>query len=77
IRQVYLYGTSERSFLLGVLVANEQTARDMGINDEAALKAALREAVKKVARDEQLNAYEVPRDFLLEHTPFSVENGLL
>ncbi|MFV9650411.1 carboxylic acid reductase [Pseudomonas citrulli] len=77
IRQAYLYGTSDRSFLLGVLVPNDESVRDMGITDEAALKAALREAVKQVAREEQLNAYEVPRDFLLEHTPFSVENGLL
>jgi fatty acid CoA ligase FadD9 len=77
IRQVYLYGTSERSFLLGVLVPNEETAREMGIADEQALKTALREAIKAVARTEELNAYEVPRDFIVEHEAFTVENGLL
>ena len=37
----------------------------------------MREAIKEVARNEQLNAYEVPRDFIVEREPFSVENGLL
>ena len=30
-----------------------------------------------MARVDSLNAYEVPRDFIVEHEPFSVENGLL
>ncbi|UXJ50237.1 carboxylic acid reductase [Pseudomonas citronellolis] len=77
IRQAYLYGTSERSYLLGVLVPNDETAKELGITDQGGLKAALREAVKEVARAEQLNAYEVPRDFIVEHDPFTVENGLL
>lgn len=78
IRQVYLYGTSERSYLVGVFVPDEATLKEMGIAaDERAIKAALREAIKKVARAEQLNAYEVPRDFIVEHEPFSVENNLL
>lgn len=77
IRQAYLYGTSERSYLLGVLVPNEDTARELKITDERALKAALREAIKEVARDEELNAYEVPREFIVEQEPFTVENGLL
>jgi fatty acid CoA ligase FadD9 len=78
IRQVYLYGTSERSYLVGVLVPNEDTLQGMGIRaNHNAVKAALREAVKEVARNEQLNAYEVPRDFIVEREPFSVDNGLL
>ena len=78
IRQAYLYGTSERSYLVGVLVPNDDTLQEMQIaGDEKVIKAALREAIKEVARKEQLNAYEVPRDFLIEREPFSVENGLL
>jgi fatty acid CoA ligase FadD9 len=78
IRQVYLYGTSERSYLLGVFVPNEETLGQMGIaGNEKAIKTALREAIKDVARAEQLNAYEAPRDFIVEHEPFSTENGLL
>ena len=79
IRQVYLHGTSERSYLVGVVVPNEETLRDMGIarDDSKAIKALLRKAFKEVARVEQLAAFEVPRDFLVEHEPFSVDNGLL
>jgi len=78
IRQVYLYGTSERSYLVGVLVPNEDTLRELGIsNNDKAIKSALREAIKEVARKEQLNAYEVPRDFVVEREAFSVDNGLL
>ena len=78
IRQAYLYGTSERSYLVGVFVPSEAALQQMTIaRDEKAIKAALREAIKEVARNEQLNAYEVPRDFIVEREPFSVENGLL
>ena len=78
IRQAYLYGTSERSYLVGVFVPNESALHDMAIaRDDKAIKAALREAIQEVARNEQLNAYEVPRDFIIEHEAFSVDNGLL
>ncbi|RKT20819.1 fatty acid CoA ligase FadD9 [Paraburkholderia sp. RAU2J] len=78
IRQVYLYGTSERSYLVGVFVPNDEALREMGIaGDETAIKGAIREAIKEVARAEQLAGYEVPRDFIAEREPFSVENGLL
>ena len=78
IRQAYLYGTSERSYLVGVLVPNEEAIKEMGlVDDQQGLKTALRDALKAVARHEQLNAYEVPRDFIVEPVPFSVENGLL
>jgi len=78
IRQVFLYGTSERSYLIGVIVPNEATLKLMDIvGDEKAIKATLREAIKEIARMAELNAYEVPRDFIVEHEPFSAENGLL
>jgi len=78
ICQVYLYGTSERAYLLAVIVPNEAELARLGIaGDDKAIKAALREALQRIAQAEQLNAYEVPRDFLVEHEPFSTENGLL
>ena len=36
-----------------------------------------RESLLQIARDNQLNGYEIPRDFLIETEPFSLENGLL
>jgi len=79
IHQAYLYGTSERSFLVGVFVPNETalSAARIDPKDWKAIKAAVRGAIKDVARTEQLNAYEVPRDFIVENEPFSVANGLL
>ncbi len=76
IRQVYLYGTSERSYLVGVVVPNQETLRTMGVAPEDT-KAVLRDALNAVARAEQLAAFEVPRDFIVECEPFSVANGLL
>jgi fatty acid CoA ligase FadD9 len=67
IRQIYIYGSSERSFLLAVIVPI----------DDAVTKPAISESLVKVARDYQLNGYEIPRDFVLETEPFSLENGLL
>lgn len=78
IRQAYLYGTSERAYLVGVFVPNIETLTELGLSgDDRAVKSALRRAINEVARKETLNGYEVPRDFLLEYEPFSVDNGLL
>src|SRR6202012_5369601 len=69
VRQVYIYGSSERSFLLAVVVPTD----DAAVPD----RSAIAESLAQVARDHQLNGYEIPRDFLLESEPFSLENGLL
>ncbi|MGV3768615.1 MAG: carboxylic acid reductase [Sphingobium phenoxybenzoativorans] len=76
--QVFLYGSSSRSYLLAVIVPNRAVLDDMGIaGDDAAIRAEIRKALQEIARNEKLNAYEVPRDFILEHEPFSTINGLL
>ena len=67
VRQIYVYGSSERSFLLAVVVPI----------DDAVTKTAIAASLLKVARDHQLNGYEIPRDFVLETEPFSLQNGLL
>jgi fatty acid CoA ligase FadD9 len=41
------------------------------------LKAAISESLHDIARDLGLQSYEIPRDFLIETTPFTLENGLL
>jgi fatty acid CoA ligase FadD9 len=78
IRQAYLYGASDRSFLVGVLVPDEAALQHSGLEgDPVAIKQALREAIQRVAQAEKLQSYEVPRDFIVEREPFSAENGLL
>ena len=67
MRQIYVYGNSERSYLLAVVVPI-----DAGLT-----KSAISDSLAQIARDHGLNGYEIPRDFLIETEPFSLENGLL
>ncbi len=76
IRQIYLYGSSERSYLLAVIVPSVELASGKP-KDETAIKSRIRHAIMGIAKTQSLRAYEVPRDFLVELVPFSVENGLL
>jgi fatty acid CoA ligase FadD9 len=75
IRQIYVYGNSERAYLLAVVVPTEAaTARAAGPEE---LRSLLAESLQRVALDAGLNSYEIPRDLLIETEPFSAENGLL
>jgi fatty acid CoA ligase FadD9 len=67
IHQIYIYGNSARSFLLAVIVPTED-----GV--ESSMIAS---SLRHIARENQLNGYEIPRDFLIETEPFSLANGLL
>jgi fatty acid CoA ligase FadD9 len=67
IHQIYIYGNSERSFLLAVIVPTGD-----GVDP-----SMIAESLRQVARDNGLNGYEIPRDFLIEKEPFSLANGLL
>ncbi|OBJ56746.1 carboxylic acid reductase, partial [Mycobacterium sp. 1423905.2] len=71
IRQIFLYGSSEQPFLLAVIVPNSEA---IGDGDPHALIA---ESLQRIAGEAHLNAYEVPRDFLLESERFTRDNGLL
>ncbi|MGV9676664.1 carboxylic acid reductase [Nocardia sp. NPDC003482] len=75
IRQIYVYGSSERAYLLAVIVP---TAEAVAAHpDVDGLKAAIATSLQQVAKDAELNSYEIPREFLLETEPFSMANGLL
>lgn len=76
VRQIFVYGNSERSYLLAVIVPTAE-ARERFADDTAALKAALRESLQQTAKTAELQSYEVPADFLIETEPFSPANGLL
>ena len=67
IHQIYIYGSSERSFLVAVVVPT----------DDGANSATIAGSLRRIARDNRLNGYEIPRDFLIETEPFSLANGLL
>jgi len=79
IKQIYIYGNSHRAYLLAVVVPDRVVAEAMlGQDyDEAELKQYIRDEMRRVAREQQLKSFEVPRDFLIEEEAFSQENGLL
>ncbi|ETZ96606.1 phosphopantetheine attachment site family protein [Mycobacterium kansasii 662] len=41
------------------------------------MKPLIADSLQTVAKEAGLQSYEVPRDFLIETTPFTLENGLL
>lgn len=74
IRQIYVYGNSSQPYLLAVVVPTEEALAD---NDIESLKPKIADSLQKVAKETGLQSYEVPRDFIVETTPFTLENGLL
>ncbi|WP_256714869.1 carboxylic acid reductase, partial [Mycobacterium colombiense] len=74
IRQIYVYGNSAQPYLLAVVVPTEEALAD---NDIESLKPKIADSLQKVAKEAGLQSYEVPRDFIIETTPFTLENGLL
>jgi fatty acid CoA ligase FadD9 len=74
VQQIYVYGNSAHPYLLAVVVPTEEALQRF---DEAQLKPAIADSLQKVAKEARLQSYEVPRDFLIETTPFTLENGLL
>ena len=74
VRQIYVYGNSARSYLLAVVVPTDDVLAQYDI---AELKGVIRESLSDVARAASLQSYEIPRDVLIETTPFTLENGML
>ncbi|BCI52947.1 oxidoreductase [Mycolicibacterium litorale] len=74
VRQIYVYGNSARSYLLAVVVPTEEAIAD---HDAASLKRAISASLQNAAKAAGLQSYELPRDFLVETEPFTLENGLL
>jgi fatty acid CoA ligase FadD9 len=74
VRQIYVYGNSAHPYLLAVVVPTEDALAGFDVD---ALKPAIADSLQNVAKDAGLQSYEVPRDFLVETTPFTAENGLL
>ncbi|WP_102141325.1 carboxylic acid reductase [Mycobacterium hubeiense] len=66
VRQIYIYGNSSRSYLLAVVVPVD-----------GATKSQISESLQEVAKAAGLQSYEIPRDFIIDTTPFTLENGLL
>ena len=74
VRQIFVYGNSARSYLLAVVVPTEDA---LARHDAESLKPLITESLQDVAKAAGLQSYEIPRDFIIETTPFTLENGLL
>lgn len=79
ISQIFLYGSSYRSYLLAVVVPDVALATAQLGHDpsDAELRTLVLQEMKEAARKAQLKNFEIPRDVLIEREPFSLENGLL
>ncbi|MEX2984267.1 carboxylic acid reductase [Streptomyces sp. C36] len=76
VRQIFLYGSGARAYLLAVVVPTQE-ALERADGDARRLRPILRESLRKLATEAGLNSYEIPRDLLVETEPFTQENGLL
>jgi fatty acid CoA ligase FadD9 len=76
VRQIFVYGNSERSHLLAVVVPTSD-ALERFAGDDSGLRAALASSLQQAARSADLPSYEIPSDFLIEPEPFTSSNGLL
>jgi fatty acid CoA ligase FadD9 len=74
VRQIFVYGNSARSYLLAVVVPTQEALLRW---PPAELKPLITESLQDVARATGLQSFEIPRDFIIETTPFTLENGLL
>jgi fatty acid CoA ligase FadD9 len=74
VRQIYIYGNSAHPYLLAVVVPTEEALERFQVDE---LKPLIADSLQSVAKEAGLQSYEVPRDFIVETTPFSLENGLL
>jgi len=75
VRQIFVYGNSQRPNLLAVIVPSPAAVAEYG--NSPALKAALHQSLQQTASAAGLQSYEVPVDFVIETEPFTDENGLL
>jgi fatty acid CoA ligase FadD9 len=74
VRDIYIYGNGARSYLLAVVVPTEEA---LSRHDVESLKPLIGDSLQKVTKAAALQSYEIPRDFIVETTPFTMENGLL
>jgi len=77
--QIFVYGTSQRSYLLAIVVPDMDVARTMlnGRVTVKKLRRIIRDELYRVGQKENLKSFEIPRDFIIEKEKFTQANGLL
>lgn len=74
VRQIYVYGNSERPYLVAVVVPTEDALDGSTIED---IRSTVLRSLQETARTAGLQSFEVPRGVIVEPSPFTQENGLL
>eukprot|EP01090_Pellita_catalonica_P017049 TRINITY_DN5064_c0_g1_i3.p1 TRINITY_DN5064_c0_g1~~TRINITY_DN5064_c0_g1_i3.p1 ORF type:complete len:440 (+),score=72.37 TRINITY_DN5064_c0_g1_i3:735-2054(+) len=91
IGQIYVYGDSERSYLVAIIVPEEEYivpwAKDKGIPEgertmaslckNAKVRALISEQLALEAKEEELRGFELIKDFFLFEEEFSQKNKLI
>ncbi|KTD50907.1 thioester reductase domain-containing protein [Legionella quateirensis] len=82
INQIYLYGSSLRSYLLSVVVPNISLIKEKLVEqglppDTLHMKQILLQEIHSIAKSAKLRSYEIPLDLIVEMEPFSQENQLI
>lgn len=79
VMQIYVYGNSQRAYLLAVVVPDVEYAKKLLGHEptDEELRVLILEALQARARVCALKSFEIPRDVIVEREPFSLENGLL
>ncbi|WP_216916496.1 carboxylic acid reductase [Nocardia noduli] len=73
VHQIFLYGDSERSYLVGVVVpTRDALARYVG--DDPRLTAAILSSFREAAEDSGRAAYEIPRGLIIEPLDFAAQS---
>ena len=74
VHQIYVYGNAEQPYLLAVVVP---TGEALARHQDTDLKPLILRSLQQAARAAELEQYEVPRDIIVEPSPFTLDNGLL
>jgi fatty acid CoA ligase FadD9 len=86
VSQVYVYGSTVRSFVLAVVVPNWRIVKEwnteLDIDDEKIVtnpivKAKIMEEIVLVGKRKKLAQYQIPRDVILQRQDFKHETGQL
>jgi fatty acid CoA ligase FadD9 len=74
VRQIYIYGNSARAYVLAAIVPTDDALARCAPTE---LKRQIGESLQEIAKANGLQSYEIPRDFIIDATPWTLENGLL
>lgn len=85
VAQSFVYGDSLQSYLVAVLVPDEEVVatkfggdlKGLCTDESSELYTAIREEISRLSTQAKLAGFEHVRKFHLSHEPFTVENGAL